>query len=440
MRGRLIALGLMCSACVGLGDFEAPSCDRTGKTQPLERLDEVRALAAVDAPAGSAFVLQASNGEPRALARLSRQGVWEQHAIEGPTWCRADVDCKLRGLALAALADEYVLAITLQPSAAACSQLRLALADQWPEPMLRGGDAPGSLFHGVRLDERGCTRGGAQDARLAALDTAPTRDVLLVWRATEPALAEGPCGQVGDGYIMALGVSAPQDGFGLFSDERESLRCLGVSARAPRVIASKRARGYFVAFADAAALRVQFVPAYGEARAVVESAVWPLSDEAPADRLGLALSADERQLALSWSAGERVWFAAFDVAPDLTLTIHSQAELPTHGKLAADPLALRVDTGLLDWSSYQSDAGWLYLWMSESGVSARLYGARISDRTGKPLGGAMQLADGPLSMPLVSNGVSGGIYGFVRNDKTHLTMEQPQLEVHSTQCAIAARL
>ena len=108
--------------------------------------------------------------------------------------------------------------------------------------------------------------------------------------------------------------------------------------------------------------------------------------------------------------------------------------LPVQGALAADLLALRVDTGLLDWSSYQSDSGRLYVWLSGSGEAPRLYGARISDRTGKPL------AEGRLSMPLLSRGVSGGLYGFVRYDKTSLTVDRAQLELHSTQCAIAARL
>jgi len=408
-------------------------------------------LAQHDAPSGSAFVLGTARSEPRLIAQLDRDGAWDQRALDAPTSCAADrATCALDALDVAPLGDGYVWAISEQPAASGCRRLRLALSDQLLSPHFTGGEAPGSLFAGVHLDAAGCTGGGASDARVAALGGAPTRDVLLTWRSDEPLTSDAACAAMsseaayapqGAGYIAALNVSVPADGYGLFSDERESLHCLGRSAAAPSLVAAKRAVGYFVAFLEPERLRVQFVRAYGSGGVdakVQERARLPLT-ASDAARLTLSLSADETLLAARWTAGDRAFLAAFDVSDDGALHLRTRADVPTGGAVSAPVLLARVETGLLDWARYENDAGWLLMWLLGGAEASQLMAARISDRTGQALEAPAQVASGRLSMPLAAQVVSGAVYGFVRRDESKDASVRTELALQSTECVAAAR-
>ena len=437
-------LVLTAAACTGLGDFPTPSCDRSQKLQRVDMPADSAALSVQEIPSGMGFVLGTGAGEPRALAQLSRAGVWEQRALDPRTLC-ADVPaatgCRLTGLDLAPLGDGYVLALGAQLSAADCGRLRLALTERLSEPVLSGGDAPGSLYAGVHLDAEGCTRGGARDPRLAALGGEPTRDVLLTWRSDEPVTDDPRCPAGTGSYVAALGVSVPADGYGLFSEERESLHCLGRSNAAPSVVAAARADAYFVGLLEPAALRIVLVPSYAAQAAgarVREGASLPLT-AADADRLALGLSADQQLLTARWTEAGRVHLAVFDLAQEGGLRLRTRADAPALGPVTAAVQLLRVEQGLLDWRSHEVDAGWIIWWLTGQGSAAQLRASRVSDRTGKPLGDPLEVARGALTLPIVSHGVSGDVYGFVIHDETGVSSDVADLALYSVECVVAAR-
>lgn len=444
MRAAVSGMLLGLTGCTGLGEFPTPSCDDAPQLQRLSLPAEIMDMTSRETADGLGMVLRGSGGEPRAIAALGRSGAWQEHALDARALCGdlpAAQGCKPTQLELAPLADAFVLAIVLQLEAADCNRMRLVLGTGLPELSLRG-DAAGSLYAGVHLDERGCTQGGVHDARVAALATEPRRDALLVWRSDEPLVAAGACQAAGEGYVAALGVSVPGDGLGLFSEERESLRCLGVSGRAPSVVAVPRAGGYFVGLLASDALHILFVPSYDAAAdggQVVERASLPLS-AANADQLELALDADGLLLSARWIANDDAHLATFAVADAGALALRMHSVLEALPRPSSGTQLLRVNAGLLDWSSYQSDAGWLLLWLSGRAPAARLHAARISDRTGRALGEPLELAHGALSMPFTTRAQSGDVYGFVRRDETEVSSERAELSLTSVACVVAARL